>query len=123
MNIKKLLLYVMAAFYIGAGINHFVHQAFYVQMIPPYLSYPNALVCISGVCELLFGILLLPLATRHMAAWLIILMLAVFLPIHLHMISSYREHHNPKLWIAVVRLPVQFVLIWWAWVYARSKNK
>ncbi len=58
----------MAVFYMGAGINHFVHPAFYLQIMPPYLAYPNTLVLISGICEFLSGILLFPLTTRHIAA-------------------------------------------------------
>ena len=111
------MLNVMAVFYVGAGINHFVHPAFYVQIIPPYLVYPDALVCISGIFEFLLGLLLFPAATRRTAAWLIVLMLLVFLPVHLYMITSYQENHNPKLWIAIARLPMQFILIWWAWIY------
>ncbi|MCW3120837.1 MAG: hypothetical protein JWQ38_329 [Flavipsychrobacter sp.] len=110
----------MAAFYIGAGINHFLHPAFYEQMIPPYMPSPAVLVCISGICELLLGVLLFPAATRVFAAWLIIHMLIVFFPIHTFMIKSYYEQHDPKLWIAVVRLPLQFILIWWAWLYTKK---
>src|ERR1700722_73457 len=113
---KNYLLYLMAVFYVGAGINHFVHPAFYMKIMPLWLPYPLQLMYISGVCEVLCGLLLFPVATRHLGAWLLILLLIAIFPANIHMAINYWQKSNPYLWIAIVRLPVQFVFIWWAWI-------
>ncbi len=40
---KKLLLVLLIALYVGAGINHFWHPQFYIHIIPPYLPAPSLL--------------------------------------------------------------------------------
>jgi len=115
---KEISLYVMAVLYAGLGINHFVHPRFYLKIMPPRLPYHLALVNISGICEVLFALLLLPAATRHIAAWLIILLLIAIFPANIYMAMKWQRKHHPYLWIAYARLPLQLVLIWWAWVYS-----
>jgi uncharacterized membrane protein len=120
---KRLSLYLMALLYVAAGINHFVHPAFYLAIMPWWLPWPGPLVQLSGVCEILLGLLLLPAATRRFAAWMIIVMLIVFFVVHIQMLIDYSREHHPLLWVAIVRLPLQFVLIWWAWLYARPRPR
>lgn len=47
---------LLAVFYIGAGINHFLHPAFYLAIMPPYIPHPLAMIYISGAAEILGGI-------------------------------------------------------------------
>ena len=112
---KDISLYVMVVLYVAAGVIHFVYPHFYLKIMPPRLPYHAALVNISGVCEVLFALLLLPVATRHIAAWLIILLLIAIFPANIYMAIKWRKKHHPYLWIALARLPLQFVLIWWAY--------
>ncbi len=116
---KKLLLYTMAVLYVAAGINHFWHPALYVSIMPPYLPWPATLVAVSGVFEVLLGLLLLPRSTRRLAAIGIIFLLIAVFPANVQMAINYAQQHNPYLWIAIVRLPLQVVLIWLAWLYAK----
>ena len=60
------------------------------------------------------NLLLLP-TTRKMAAWLIILLLIAIFPANIQMMLHYMDENNPRLWMAVVRLPLQVLLIWWAY--------
>ena len=117
---KNNLLYIMAVFYIAAGINHFIHPGFYLEIMPPKLPYQLPLVYISGVCEILVALLLLPVATRHLGAWLLILLLIAIFPANIQMAINYRHKNDPHLWIAILRLPIQFLLIWWAWLYTKK---
>lgn len=113
----------MAFVYVAAGINHFLNPAFYLKIIPPYLPWHPELVYISGVCEILLGIGVIPLKTRKAASLLIIAMLLVFLVLHVQMlIDTYREG-GVLFWIAVFRLPLQFVLIRWSWLVYKKYNK
>lgn len=69
--------FVFAWFFFG-GIGHFTETAFFTSIVPPYIPYPEAMVYISGVFELLgaAGILIRPL--RQLAGFgLFMLTLAV----------------------------------------------
>ena len=35
--VKVCLKYLLALFYVGAGVNHFIHPDFYLKMMPPSL--------------------------------------------------------------------------------------
>ena len=116
---KKISIYAMAVFYIAAGINHFIHPAAYIKIIPPWLNQPKMLTSLSGVFEILFGMLLLAGRTRPLAAWGIIGLLAAVFPANIQMMVNYLHENNPRLWIAILRLPLQFVLIWWAYLFTK----
>ena len=61
---KHLLRAVFALFFVGAGVNHFIATGFYLRMMPPYVPWHLAMVQISGVAEIVLGVLLLvPAAT------------------------------------------------------------
>ncbi len=120
MIIKTVLLIIMSLLYVAAGLNHFWHPFTYRKIIPHWLPDADALVSISGIAEVIFGILLIPAATRIAAAWCIIALLIAVFPANIQMALDYRQQHNPHLWIAIMRLPLQFVLIWWAWLYTRQ---
>ena len=116
---KKIFLYLMSLLYIAAGINHFIHPTFYLKIIPNGLPQHEALNYISGMCEIIFGILLIPLFTRRIAAWLIIILLVAIYPANIQMFLDYLQRGDPNLWITIIRLPIQIVLIWWAWKYTK----
>ncbi|HZE84334.1 MAG TPA: DoxX family membrane protein [Puia sp.] len=116
---KKISLYLMVVFYVVAGINHFVNTPNYMEIMPPYLPFPLALVYICGVCEIVIGLLLIPVLTRKLAAWLLIALLVAVFPANIQMALNYWRPHNPHLWIAIVRLPIQVLLIAWAYMYTR----
>ncbi len=117
---KLILLYVMAVLYVAAGIYHFINPRFYQKIMPTYLPWHIPLVYISGVCEIIFALLLIPESTRVIAAWLIIILLIAVFPANIQMAVSFWQKQRPTLWIALVRLPLQLVLIWWAWIYTKK---
>ena len=120
---KRFLVYVMAIFYFFAGINHFWHPDGYVKIMPTYLPYHLPLVYISGVIESLLGLLLIPKKTRRLAAWLVIALLIAVFPANIQMAVDFWKEKNAYLWVAILRLPLQVVLIWWAWIYTRNQKK
>ena len=111
----------MAISYMAAGINHFWHSSVYMAIMPPWLPFSAALVYISGVFEFMLGLLLFPAGTRRMAAWGIVALLIAVFPANIQMAINYYHEHNPNLWLAIARLPLQVVLVWWAWLYTRKK--
>ena len=118
-RMKSLLRYLLALFFIAAGINHFWHTPFYVAMMPPYLPAPLALVYLSGVAEIGLGALLLFKRWQVIAGWgLIALSVAVF-PANVHMALNpelFSQFSPTGLWL---RLPLQAVVIAWAYWYTR----
>jgi uncharacterized membrane protein len=120
--VKRCSLALMAAFYVTAGIAHFVNPEFYVEIMPPYVPWHRAAVFCSGLAEVTLGALLLPRATRRAAAWGVIALLVAVFPANLHMaINQVHPAHAPAwmgtpgvvaLWL---RLPLQGVLGLWAW--------
>lgn len=111
-------LWIMAALYILAGLMHFIKPAFYRAIMPPYIPAHQLMVLLSGVAEIALGIGLLFPATRVWAAWGLILLLIAVFPVHLYMATAPKFAHLSP-WIRWGRLPLQAVLIWWAWLYTR----
>jgi uncharacterized membrane protein len=124
-RIKTGLRWLLTAFMVGAGANHFLAPATYVAMMPSALPAPLALVYISGVAEICGGLGLILPATRKLAAWgLVALYLAVF-PANLNMAINglpLGAHHLPA-WALWGRLPLQLVLIAWAFWYTRDDRR
>jgi uncharacterized membrane protein len=119
--VKSVLRYVMAAFYVWAGINHFVRPEFYLNLMPPYIPLHTELVYLSGIIEIVLGVLVAIPRTAAMAAWGIILMLLAFLPVHVHMLVNnhlYPEAPTSVLWL---RFPIQALFILWAYWYTTPR--
>jgi uncharacterized membrane protein len=116
---REIGLYIMSLFYIAAGVFHFVRPKVYLKIMPGYIPFPLELVYISGLSEILSGLLLLHPATRSIGAWLTIITLIVVFPANIQMMISFYQKHNPYLWLTILRLPLQFLLIYWAWIYTK----
>jgi uncharacterized membrane protein len=90
--------------------------------MPPYLPWHLLLVYLSGVVEVVLGILLLTARFTHMAAWGIIALLFAVFPANIQMAFNqelYPEYSATVLWL---RLPLQLVLIAWAcWYTSRPR--
>src|SRR4051812_38684493 len=104
---KAVTRYIFGGFFVLAGINHFIHPAFYVSIMPPCLPWHPALVYISGVAEVLFGALLLFKPWQALAGWgLIALLIAVF-PANVHMALHPDLYPATPRWALWLRLPLQ----------------
>ncbi len=114
---REVFFYIMTVAYVIAGSYHFVNPRFYRRMMPPWIPLHTPIVFISGVVEIVLAILLLPSITRVYAAWGIIILLILIFPANIQMMLNFYRKHNPYLWITILRLPLQPLLIWWAWLY------
>lgn len=99
----------------GAGITHFVAPDPFVRIVPPYLPAPLLLVYLSGAAEIAGGLGLLLPATRRWAAWGLVLLLIAVFPANVYMLQSHGAGLKVPLWALWLRLPLQAVLIAWAW--------
>ncbi|HUM50957.1 MAG TPA: DoxX family protein [Chitinophagales bacterium] len=114
-TIQQISLYVMVAFYAFAGFNHFKNPKFYEGIIPSFMPDPSMLNQVSGVAEIILAISLLFASTRPISAYLIIAMLIVFFAVHIAHLFNPPKMAQGKEWFLYLRIPLQFVLIYWAW--------
>jgi len=110
---------LLAVLMVVAGVLHFVAPAAYARIVPRWLPAPRGLVFVSGVFEILGGIGLLSPYSRRFSAWgLIALFIAVF-PANVNMAVNRigLGRKPPAQWLLWARLPLQAVLIVWAYTY------
>ena len=107
----------MAFLYISAGIMHFIKPKMYMRIMPKYLPNHKFLVLLSGIAEIILGMAICFNKTRIVAIYGIIAMLAVFLLVHVYMLSSEKAGAGIPQWILILRIPLQFALMAWAWLY------
>ena len=125
-RLKRPLRYLMGLLYIGAGVTHFRAPKLYARIVPPQFPQPVALVYLSGVAEIVLGTGVLFQQTRHHSAWGLIALLVAVFPANVYMATSGiaaemvpdRARRVAQL-VAWIRLPLQAILIRWAWWYTR----
>lgn len=127
-RLKRPLLLVMGPMYVVAGVFHFLVPGLYVQVVPPVLPAPLALVYLSGLAEVAVGIGLLFPRTRRHAAWATVALLVAVFPANVYMATSgvvvegMPGGGDPSALVRWGRLPVQAVLILWAFWYTRPSD-
>ncbi|SEG19011.1 Uncharacterized membrane protein [Halpernia humi] len=104
---------------IFAGLMHFLKPYFFIKIIPSYVPFPLKMVYISGVVEILCGLLLLFPQTQSFGAYLSILLFIAVFPANIEMAKDFYLMHHKYFWLTVLRLPLQFVLIWWAYQFVK----
>nr|WP_294869896.1 MauE/DoxX family redox-associated membrane protein [uncultured Pedobacter sp.] len=102
-----------------AGINHFVKPYFYKTFIPNWLPL-LPVNYVTGAVEATLGVCLLIPVCRHYGALGLFLLMIVFLPLHAFDVFKQNPAIGSKL-LAYIRLPLQFILIWWAWSIFRNQ--
>jgi uncharacterized membrane protein len=86
-RLNRISRWILAVFYISAGINHFVNPAFYLPLIPPYFPFPEEINILSGLAEVVLGggVLFPPFSKQSLRG--IILLLIAFIPSHIYFIQ------------------------------------
>ena len=109
--------YLIGALFILAGANHFRKPKIYERIMPPYIKAIPTMVLLSGIVEMILGFMILTPESQAIAAWGIIIMLLLFLPVHIHMLQNKEAAMNIPKWLLIVRVPLQFGLMLWAYQY------
>lgn len=122
MSLKTTSLYLMGVLYVLAGINHFWHPDWYMRIMPPLLPFPLILIYISGVVEMVLGVTVcIPRFTR-LAAWGIMALLIAVFPANIYMALNPDVMPMIPVWVAWLRLPLQGVLVAWAYRYTSNNQ-
>ena len=91
--------------------------------MPPYLPAHLFLIYLSGVLEIVLGVMLLMPKFSQLAAWgLIALLIAVF-PANVYMAMNAGIFPQFSQTALYLRLPLQIVLIAWTFWFTRSNNQ
>ncbi len=117
--VKTGLKWLLAVFFVVAGLNHFLDEAFYLKLMPDYIpaELHRPAVVVSGIAEVLLGVLLLIGRTRRLAAWGIIALLVAVFPANIYGYQHSEEIFGVSKAVHFWRLPLQGVMIAWAWWY------
>ncbi|MBR9847538.1 MAG: hypothetical protein GYB35_16200 [Algicola sp.] len=107
--------YVMPILFIVAGVMHFIKPKAYLRIMPRYLPNHKLLVYLSGIAEIVLGIALCIPSLKVFAVYGIIAMLTIFLLVHFYMLSGEKASAGIPKWILILRIPLQFGLMYWAW--------
>lgn len=112
---------LLVLFWIGAGVNHFVNPRFYEAIVPPSLaSRRREVVQWSGVAEIVGGLLVIPRGTRRFGGLWILGVLAAVFPANIYMAREPEKFKNMPRWALFARLPLQPLMMIWAWRATRS---
>jgi len=107
---------LLANVFIGAGVNHFVMPRAYEKIVPPSLhDHAKAVVQISGVAEIVGGVGVLVPSTRRLSGLGLVALLAAVFPANLYMARQPEDFHKIPRWALYARLPLQPLMMLWAW--------
>lgn len=107
----------MAIAYILAGLNHFRQPDLYEKVTPPFIPYKKQVNEIIGFLTIIFGVyIFIPVYTEY-ALWSILFLLIVVFPSNIYMLVSKEAGLGIPKWILLLRIPIQFLLMYWAYQY------
>ncbi len=111
---------LLAAFFIGAGVNHFIQPRPYEKIVPPSLQgSAKRVVVLSGVAEIAGGLGVLLPATRRLSGLGLIALLAAVFPSNLYMAQKPEHFSKIPRWALYGRLPLQPLMMLWSWKATR----
>ena len=124
---KKVLFGLFALMFIGGGIAHFSNPDFYLKLIRYIIpaghdDLEKQLVMLSGITEIVAGLLFVIPQTRKWGATFILLHLLAFLAVHVTMCFVRMPGEEPNVqYIVWPRLIIQFMLIYWIATFKTDK--
>jgi uncharacterized membrane protein len=113
--VKLVFKVLLGVFFILGGINHFVRPDFYLNLMPDYIPSHEIMVQLSGVTEIIAGVMLLIPPISRWGAWFIIAHLVVFFTVHFWMIQHAADRYSDIPLVALwFRIVLQVIFIAWA---------
>ena len=115
---------VLGIFVLLAGVMHFANPDFFNDIVPPWLPPSESFwTYASGVAEIAIGILLVRKSSRRTGALAAIWLFILVYPANLYMTWDWRDRSAGDQFVSWARLPLQFVIIWWAWRIAQGSKE
>jgi uncharacterized membrane protein len=114
---RPIFRYLLAAFYLSAGILHLFRPTVFVAISPPWVPCPLQTVQATGVCEIAGAIALAFVPSLRKAAGVALALYAVCVfPANVNHAMNNIPINGLQLnwWYHGPRLALQPVLVWWA---------
>ena len=109
--IKSILAIFLGLVLVLGGLGHFLAPESFIPFLPNFVPFREAIIYLSGGVEVILGIGVFSTTSRPVAARLIMWLLIIYTP--LHVIDLMRS--DPAIGdrtMALLRLPIQGLLIW-----------
>jgi len=116
-------LILISTFFMVGGLFHMIKPDFFINIMPDYIAYHWELVIISGVFEILGALGLLYPKTRRFSAYGLIALCIAVLPANINMLINAQQFSEIPLIALIIRIPLQFLLIWLIWWSSKPASK
>jgi len=115
-NWRAVMRWLMAAFYLAAGIVHLRSPEAFLPIVPGFVPFPRDVILATGVAELFGAVgLMIPRLRKAAGIGLALYALCVFPANIKHAVEGIVIPGLPTgWWYHAPRLALQPVLIWWA---------
>lgn len=110
----KIWTIVLGLLMTAAGLAHFIVTRKYLAIVPRFLPQRVGIVIASGIIEFVAGIGLFFPFVRKEAAFVVLVLMVGFLPLHAWDLFRDRPAIGPR-WVTLIRFALQFLLIYWPW--------
>jgi uncharacterized membrane protein len=113
---RRVMRWLMAAFYMVAGIAHLTLTDKFLLIVPDWVPLPRVVVLVTGLCEIAGSIALAGTRLRWLAGIMLALYAVCVFPANIkHAIDGIRLPPVPDSWLYHgPRLALQPMLVWWA---------
>ncbi len=107
------------------AIGHFKFTEGMVMMLPPVIPFKTAVVYVSGIVEIILGLMLLLPSMRNVAGNLLIILFIVMLPANIYAAMTklnmeMANHEGPGYEYLYFRLPLQLLFIAWVLYFSTT---
>lgn len=125
LNIKKYACWGLGIAFIFFSVGHFVKTDGMIEMLPSWLPWRAGIIYATGVLELAIGISLFLSNLQAKAALLAIVVLVLFLPANVYAALNsvgLGGHQWGPIYL-LIRIPIQIILIAWAYLFCIRDNE
>jgi uncharacterized membrane protein len=115
-TLRNVMRWIMAAFYVVAGVGHVLRPDAFLPIVPDWVTLPREVILLTGLCELGGAAALLTTRLRALAGVMLAVYALCVWPANIkHAIDHIVLPPIPDTWwYHGPRLAFQPVLIWWA---------
>jgi uncharacterized membrane protein len=107
----------LALLFLFTASGHFVQTDVMADMLPPVIPWRTAIIYATGVLEAALAVALLVRSSSRLAAWAIIVFLALALPANIYAAMErvpMGAHALGPVYL-LARVPLQVLIAWWAY--------
>jgi uncharacterized membrane protein len=115
-SIRTVMRWIMAAFFLLAGIGHFAVLDKVVQIVPAWVPFPREVVIVTGILEMAGAVALLTRRWRRLGGAALALYAVCVFPANVrHAVDGIALlPFDRSWWYHGPRLALQPAIVWWA---------